>query len=88
VRRVIDENITRGRNRTDGVPSDSGYIHCRNCGFIMNKKKFPRGIGDGVTTTDYSYSQGGITKYYGDPEVTGGCPFCGTFNYDREGGRR
>ena len=75
---AIDSDVTtHGRNRNDGVYPEGSYIRCKKCGFPMNKKRHPKGVGTGIDLTTTYGSEGRI-----DPVVTGGCPFCGTYNYD------
>ncbi len=48
--------------------SESRWIHCRQCGFILDESVVNRGSGYGNETVDAD----------GDPTVGAGCPFCGT----------
>ena len=75
---------TRGKNRNDGTYPEHSYIRCKKCGFPMNKKRHPKGIGEGnVYGTATSFSREGVTIYNGaDTLSVSGCPFCGTFNYN------
>lgn len=70
-----------------GEREDTGkWYHCWNCGFVCNIDRdrlatVSVGSGSGVVvkeTTIYIDDVAVIVKY---PDVTGGCPFCGSFNY-------
>ena len=77
---IEHKQITSGRNHDDTSYKESGFIRCIKCGHIYNTNRHPKGWGDGITNTTHSYTNSaGVTQYYGDPSVGGGCPFCGTF---------
>lgn len=75
-----------------GVKGDESRLkRCRFCGFICDpdrdmqiKDGSPagKGISHGSQQSD-TYTVGGIsvTDYYYEPEVTGGCPYCGSFRW-------
>ena len=65
--RDIHPTISARRGRVPGT--ESKYVYCKQCGFIVNTEKCARGEGDGITITA------------GDPVVSAGCPFCGSKNY-------
>lgn len=80
-----------------GVKGDeSRLVRCRFCGFICDPDRdmqikdgnfAGKGISYG-TQQSGSYVVGGVTvtDYYNEPEITGGCPFCGSFRYNPKGG--
>lgn len=78
------EITTHGRNRNDGVYSENSYVRCKKCGFPMNTKRHPKGVGEGNSyATATSFLREGVTIYNGaDTSSVAGCPFCGTYNYD------
>ena len=82
---AIESDVTtHGRNRNDGVYPEGSYIRCKKCGFPMNKKRHPKGVGEGnAYSTATSFAREGVTIYNGaDVTSASGCPFCGTYNYD------
>ncbi|MDP2942944.1 MAG: hypothetical protein Q8O36_05545 [Candidatus Omnitrophota bacterium] len=82
---AIDNDVTtHGRNRNDGVYPENSYVRCKKCGFPMNKKRHPKGVGEGNSyATATSFVREGVTIYNGaDTSSVSGCPFCGTYNYD------
>lgn len=83
---VPNDCTTQGRNRNDGALPESGYVKCKKCGFTFHTMLHPKGRGEGNTyATPTSFVREGITVYDGaDTVVVGGCPFCGTFNYERD----
>lgn len=82
--RIDCEVTTHGRNRNDGVYPETSYIRCKKCGFPMNTKRHPKGVGEGNSyDTATSFSQEGVTLYNGaDTLSVSGCPLCGSYNYD------
>lgn len=52
------------------------FISCRKCGYIFDRSKRPKGWRDAIT---YTAITGTNLK---EPVVTGGCPSCGTYEYD------
>lgn len=81
-----------GVNADNAVYDEEAFIRCRKCQHTYNTQRFPRGIGDGISTSDTSYTitwekwaeeqwgsfyWGGVAGYYGEPSVSSGCPFCG-----------
>jgi len=82
---AIDCDVTtRGKNRNDGSYPERSYLRCKKCGFPMNRKRHPKGVGEGnVYNTATSFQREGVTIYNGaDTLSVSGCPFCGSFNYD------
>ena len=82
---AIESDVTtHGRNRNDGVYPEGSYIRCKKCGFPMNKKRHPKGVGEGnAYSTATSFAREGVTIYNGaDVTSTSGCQFCGTYTYD------
>lgn len=57
---------------------ESDYICCKQCGYIFDKTKHPRGDGWGGNESAETIS-GANAK---DPVVTGGCPLCGSSEYE------
>lgn len=68
------EEVNHGRNRDMSPFPEHAYVRCKKCGFPMNAARHPKGIGTGIDIVTEGTHQ--------VPEVTGGCPFCGTYNYD------
>ncbi len=77
-----------------GVKGDeSRLVRCRFCGFIcdpdrdmqMKDGNFAgKGVDHGSVQTSSDYKVGGKTitdEYYYTPEITGGCPGCGSYRY-------
>lgn len=66
-----------------GIQEDVGkFFRCWHCGFICNVTRDQLDYGDharaGIVPTAFTDTDGG-TLYY--PDVTGGCPMCGSKNY-------
>ena len=60
----------------DGL--ESNFVRCKQCGFPFDRTKHPHGDGwggnerkDDITGSDVK-----------DPVTTGGCPFCGSSEYE------
>ena len=66
--------------KADG--EDAKFVRCKQCGFVVNKDINGKGSGYGnESTTDITTIAGG-TANAKDPTVTGGCPLCGSSEYD------
>jgi len=85
------ESVTHGLNADFSAYPETAYIRCRKCGFILNKKRHMKGWGTGQSYSISGYVDQGwgsgawggeYTPMVADPEVTSGCPFCGTYIYD------
>lgn len=61
---------------------DSKYVRCKQCGFIVNKNINQAGSGYGNETTTAITTIAGGTANARDPSVTGGCPLCGSSEYE------
>lgn len=85
-----------GLNRDLGKYPESGYVRCSKCGFLCNTSRdvsFPdgskAGYGTLITTQEFDDTSVGFdnsrVSFDGDidPTVVGGCPFCGTYLYNR-----
>lgn len=85
----------RGVDKKDfmGVKgNESRLVRCRFCGFICDTERdmqmkdgnfAGRGVSHGSQKTSSSYKIGNksVTEYYYEPDVTGGCPCCGSYLY-------
>jgi rubredoxin len=79
----IDIHPTRTAGGTSGLDKDeSDFIRCKQCGFIFDKSKHPKGSGYGNETTVSITTISGGTANSKDPTVGPGCPFCGSSEYD------
>lgn len=56
---------------------ESKYVRCRQCGFIANRDRDPKGSGYGNETT--KTVSGSVVL---EPVVNSGCPFCGSSEYE------
>lgn len=65
--------------------SDNRFVKCKKCGYTLDRTRHQKGHGEGNTwTTATSFSRGSETLYNGaDTDTVQGCPFCGTFNFER-----
>lgn len=98
-RAIRSTAIDYGRNPDTFVPDDRENVRCAKCGFICNKSRETRSedgsrLGYGISLdpvgTAFSSTVGfsttmlfnGSAAGY-DPVVVGGCPFCGTFLYNK-----
>lgn len=60
---------------------EDNFIRCKQCGFIFEPEKHPRGSGYGNETTASITTIAGGTANAKDPTVGPGCPFCGSSEY-------
>ena len=64
---------------------ESDFVRCQQCGYPVDRTLHSKGSGHGnesVSTSTQTHPITGATLYYGDPTVTGGCPFCGSSEYE------
>ena len=98
-RRVPSTRVKVGRHAEHVGYRDDGYVECRKCGFICHLDRDSRaGRGNGIAFTVTSYWGdgawgnevwgGGSVSTLNDPTVTGGCPLCGTLNYQESNNGR
>lgn len=66
--------------KTEG--EDTKYVRCKQCGFIVNKERNPRGSGYGNETVEDITTDAGGTANAKNPIVSGGCPLCGSSEYE------
>jgi hypothetical protein len=89
-RPVDNDSVTSGRNAETPEFPESGFIKCNKCGYTMNKHRHPKGWGDGVRLQAETANWDEVywDEFFWDgasqtqPLVVGGCPQCGTYNYD------
>ena len=85
-------SVTHGLNADNAPLPETCWVRCRKCGFVLNTARHPKGWGEGIThTMEGNVDRGGwgngdwgdaYTPNVADFEITGGCPFCGTYIYD------
>jgi hypothetical protein len=96
--RIPSKSVHHGLNADNVGLRDDRYVRCTNCGFVCHldrdlrapfgsktgqgRQSYPREAYDDSGTeysdTDTHYD-GGINDF----TITGGCPFCGSYTYDR-----
>ena len=94
--RIVSNNRSTGAGQ--GKPSFKRKVHCRQCGFPadLNRDDNSGGSEDGNGGVGaITYTTSTITDRYGNTYTVasrdsamrkgGGCPFCGSKNYSREG---
>ena len=85
--------VTHGLNADFSPLPECNWVRCRKCGFPgVNTSRSPKGWGTGISHSMAGYVDnygwgggawgGNYTPSVADPEVTSGCPFCGTYIYD------
>lgn len=94
---IYSEAVNHGLNHDKGTYKDNRYIRCGRCGWVCHLDRDTRErdgstIGYAITyvsmayDTDYQYDAplvyNGTRPLY-DPQVTGGCPQCGTLMYHK-----
>ena len=88
---IPSESVKSGLNADFSPVPESAYIRCKKCNFILNKAVHPKGWGTGIShdwsgIIDQGWGfgpwGGGWVTTVAEPNVTAGCPFCGTYNYD------
>ena len=62
--------------------ADSKFVRCKQCGFVVNKDINSKGNGWGNETQNSITTIAGGTANAKDPVVNGGCPLCGSSEYD------
>ena len=85
---VAFKDIHPTRTAGGSVPgNEPNFIRCKQCGFLFEPDKHPKGSGYGNETTasiniinDARVVTG--TANAKDPTVGPGCPLCGTSEYD------
>lgn len=102
MRKIPSKTVRYGRNADHAGFADDRYVRCSRCGFIANMDRHQREpygskAGQGISHPDpLTYDEttqqydGSGTTYDGrqnDFTVTGGCPFCGSFTFDKEEAR-
>ena len=79
----IDIHPTRTAGGTSGLSKDEpDFIRCKQCGFIFDRNKHPKGSGYGNETTASITTLAGGNAHAKDPIVGSGCPLCSSSNYD------
>lgn len=61
--------------------NEPNFVRCKQCGFIFEPDKHPRGSGYGNETTSSITTIAGGTANAKDPTVGPGCPLCGSSEY-------
>jgi len=61
---------------------DVKYIRCKQCGFIVNKERNPKGSGYGNEITESITTIAGGTANAKNPIIMAGCPMCGSSEYE------
>jgi len=78
-----DVHPTRTAGGTSGLSHDEpDYIRCKQCGFIFDRSKHPKGSGYGNETTTSITTIAMGTANAKDPTVGPGCPLCGSSEYE------
>ena len=60
---------------------ESDFVRCVQCGYPVDRTKHPKGDGWGGNESTSAISGADTDTAY-DPTVTGGCPFCGSSEYE------
>ena len=58
--------------------NESKFVRCKQCGFILDSTRTPRGSGYGNET---AVLKSGETSIYNDVTSIGGCPLCAASEY-------
>lgn len=66
--------------RGDG--DDAKFVRCKQCGFVVNRDINNPGSGYGNESTSSITTIAGGTANAKNPTVTGGCPLCGSSEYE------
>lgn len=65
-----------------GEGEDGKYVRCKQCGYLVNRELNPPGNPWGNETTEDITTDAGGTANAKNPIVAGGCPFCGSSEYE------
>lgn len=66
-----------------GIRSEANYIRCQQCGYPIDRSRTTPGSGYGnITSAEVTGETVGGVVTCREPAVNGGCPFCGTSNYE------
>jgi Zn finger protein HypA/HybF involved in hydrogenase expression len=77
----VHPTVSAGKQlHTEG--EDSKYVRCKQCGFIVNKDINSQGSGYGNETVSNITTDAEETANAKDPSVAGGCPLCGSSEYE------
>lgn len=100
--RVPSKAVHYGRNRDVSAFRDDRYVKCGRCGMTVNMDRHARAsygfrAGQGISHPDPLTYNSSSTAYNGtgttyngrqnDFTITGGCPFCGSYTFDKEEAR-
>lgn len=61
---------------------ESKYVRCKQCGFICNRDRDSKGSGRGNEAVASITTDAGGTANAKNPSVSGGCPLCGSSEYE------
>lgn len=99
MRRLPSKSVRSGRNAENVAYSDDRYVRCGRCNHVVHLDRHSRApygsrAGQGVTHPDkvtyddsaITYNNKGYTYdgHHVDFTITGGCPFCGAYTFDKE----
>jgi hypothetical protein len=80
---VSFKDVHPTRTAGGSVPGkEPNFIRCKQCGFLFEPDKHPKGSGYGNETSEAITTIGGATANARDPIVGAGCPFCSASEYD------
>lgn len=96
-RRVPSKAVHHGRNNERVAFRDDRYVRCSRCNHVTHLDRHTRAswgsrAGQGIShpdplTYDEALQFNTNDQYNGqqsDFTITGGCPFCGSYTFDRE----
>ena len=66
----------------DSDGRESKFVRCKQCGFICNRDVNPKGSGWGNVSIAEVLDLTDTAARADNPTVTGGCPFCGSSEYE------
>ena len=77
----VHPTMTAGKQlKVEG--DDAKFVRCKQCGFVVNRDINSRGSGYGNESTSSITTIAGGTANAKDPSITGGCPLCGSSEYE------
>ena len=99
MRNIPSKSVHHGENAEHVAYRDDRYVRCGRCKHVVHLDRHMRApygsrAGQGVTHAgQISYDEAGIEYnnkgytydgFHSDFTITGGCPFCGAYTFDKE----